>query len=164
MAAVRLWWLKSSRVEQQHSWPCLPCVSITARPQQMWKLLWCWRWRPQVRRFTLWFSIWECDAECVSWVSLYEQLHCQSFESCLALKMEHLKKPWGHSLQTADQIRTGQNRNPSLAFGQPALQFHLPLAISSPVNSGTHHERFQSGLPTGQVTTEIWLPDHINYC
>ena len=56
-----------------------------------------------------------------------------------------------------------KNQNPSLAFGQPALQFHnacsyFELAQSS-VNSGTWHEKFQSDLPIGQVTIEICLPD-----
>ena len=59
-----------------------------------------------------------------------------------------------------------KNQNPSLAFGQPALQFHstcnyFELAQTS-VNSGTHHEKkknFQSGLPIGQVTAEIRSPN-----
>ena len=60
-------------------------------------------------------------------------------------------------------IGLDKNRNPSLAYGQPALQFHLPCSYfelaRNLVLSITHQGKFQSGLPNRQVTPETCLPD-----
>ena len=61
------------------------------------------------------------------------------------------------------QLNWPQPRFQQQVSRQPALQFHFPVAIlnqpSSSVNSGTYHDKFESGLPVMQVSAEICLPE-----